>query len=171
MVELIKQDFAKNRDLYKVVEKNLREYLDSSILIDHVGSTAIPNMYGKNIIDVLIGVDNSIQFNEAKNNLLENGFIPSENSRTEIYQFFASKAGETGSGDIHIHLVMKNTDRYDQFIVLRDYLLNNEKEVKDYSDFKINLVNSGIVERKEYKRIKAEYVTTLIKRAMENKTH
>ena len=52
----------------------------------------------------------------AKDILIKNNFYPSP--RKDIYQFFASRKEETKSGDIHIHLVVKNTDRYKEFIIL-----------------------------------------------------
>ena len=50
MVDLVKQNFSKNKKLYNQIEKELREKLGKDYPITHVGSTAIPNMYGKNII-------------------------------------------------------------------------------------------------------------------------
>lgn len=169
MVELVKQNYEENVKQYKNIELSLRSKLSKNVTIAHVGSTAIADMYGKNIIDVLIGADDVQQFNSIRNILIKQGFIPSDKSRTDVYQFFASEVGETTAGDIHLHLVMKNTDRYDDFIVLRDYLLKNNEEVKAYSDFKLKLINSGVTERKDYKRIKGEYVTELIVRAKKNK--
>ena len=165
MVELVKQDFKENKKLYTKIENELRQELGLSIPIDHVGSTAIPNMYGKNIIDILIGAEDNIQFTQIKNILEEKGYFGSEKSKTDIYQFFSSTYEETALGDLHIHLVIKNTERYSEFIVLRDYLLKNKEESKNYSEFKRNLVNNGIIDRKEYKKVKSEYVSQLIERA------
>lgn len=162
MVELKKQDFIKNKELYKSIENKLRKDIDINIPIDHVGSTAIPNMYGKNIIDILIGVNDNNEFNKIKEILEKNGFFAS--TRKDIYQFFASTKEETKSGDIHIHLVIKDTDRYKEFLILKKYLLKNKEEVKNYSDFKKELLNKGIKDRNEYKKIKSEYVSKLLER-------
>ena len=54
MVELVRQNFKTNKKIYNETKHNLRKKLDKSISIEHVGSTAIPNMYGKNIIDIPI---------------------------------------------------------------------------------------------------------------------
>ena len=91
------------------------------------------------------------------------------NSRSEIYQFFASKQGETGSGDTHIHLVVMGTDRYEDFLTLRDYLLENKKEAEDYMNHKKKLIELGVTDRKQYRATKSEYVSALIERARENK--
>ncbi len=122
-------------------------------------------MYGKNIIDILIGAKNKKQFDEIAKELIDCGFIPSNNSQSDVYQFLASKKEETGSGDIHIHLVMENTNRYLDFIILKKYLLANKEEALAYSNYKKQIISRGITERKEYKSIKSEYVTKLLERA------
>lgn len=167
MIKLVKQDFNKNKELYKCIEKKLRINIPQNIPITHVGSTAIPNMYGKNIIDILIGAKNEEELNKISKILINEGYISSDKSKTEIYQFFASKKEETVSGDIHIHLVIMNTDRYSDFIILKKYLLNCKEESLAYSNFKIEIVNKEVVERKEYKNIKTMYVTNLLKKARE----
>ena len=164
MVELEKQNFEYNKKLYKKIENELRKKLDKSIPIEQVGSTAIPNMYGKNIIDILIGAIDDIQFEQIANKLVELGFFPSK-KKSEIYQFFASTENETSSGDIHIHLVIMNTERYEEFIILKKYLLNNPEETGKYSEFKQEMLKTGIKDRNEYKKVKSEYVTSLIERA------
>lgn len=165
MVELIKQDFDKNKKIYQNIERELRTKIPINVPITHVGSTAIPNMYGKNIIDILIGAKNKKQFDEIAKELIDCGFIPSNNSQSDVYQFLASKKEETGSGDIHIHLVMENTNRYLDFIILKKYLLANKEEALAYSNYKKQIISQGITERKKYKSIKSEYVTELLERA------
>lgn len=165
MVELKKQNYEHNREKYLEMEKVLHNMLGADVPIDHVGSTAIPQMIGKNIIDILVGAKDSEEFSRFREIIKGVGYYASLRSVTEIYQFFASKEGETGEGDIHIHLVIMGTKRYKDFIVLRDYLLNNEAEAMAYANYKRELLNSGVTDRKEYRRIKGDYVTGLIERA------
>lgn len=165
MVELKKQNFQKNKQLYNKIKKDLTKILDKNIPIDQVGSTAIPNMYGKNIIDILIGAKDSSEFETIKNELEKMNYVGSKKSQDSIYQFFASTEEETGSGDVHIHLVLKDTERYLEFLILKQYLLNNPLEAKKYSDFKKEIIKKGIYDRREYKRIKSEYVSDLLERA------
>lgn len=164
MIKLIKQNYRKNKVLYKQIENQLRQQLGEQVTINHVGSTAIPKMYGKNIIDILIGTINKNEFESIKQILSQN-YYASKNSSTDIYQFFASKNSETGNGDIHLHLGIKNTQRYEEFLILRDYLLNNKEEVKAYIKIKKQLVKQGVIERKHYRQQKSEYVSKLIERA------
>ena len=169
MVEIITQNFEENKKLYRKNEKALKTLLGEEVEISHVGSTAIPKMCGKNIIDILVGVKDEKEFLKISRLLKENGYFKSERSATPIYQFFANTVNETKAGDIHIHLVIKNSERYDDFLILRDYLLKNEEIAKGYSLKKQEILNRFGNNREDYKRIKSEYVSTLIKKAKEKR--
>lgn len=164
MVKLVKQNYLENIQLYNRVVTKLRKRLDSNVPIDHVGSTAIPNMYGKNIIDILIGAKDNTEFEKIKKILTHEGYFPNKNTES-AYQFFASSNKETGSGDAHLHLVISDTERYKEYLILKNYLLNNAEEVLAYSNHKKEIIAKGFTVRKEYKAIKSEYVTQLIERA------
>ena len=164
MVELKRQNYKHNKSLYNKTKKELLKLLDDDVVINHVGSTAIPNMIGKNIIDILIGVKEG-KFKKSKEILTNAGYFPSEGSATSIYQFFATKQEETKSQDIHLHLVCVNTERYNEFIILKNYLLNSKEEAKNYSNFKKEIINLHSTNRKEYRNIKSKYVSDLIERA------
>lgn len=60
---------------------------------------------------------------------------------------------------------MMDTERYSEFIILRDYLLNNNEEATNYSKLKKEIIDKGITDRREYKAIKSPYVTELLSRA------
>ena len=50
MVELHRQNLKYNKKKYKEVKKILRTRINKNMPIEHIGSTILPNMYGKNII-------------------------------------------------------------------------------------------------------------------------
>lgn len=165
MVEIIKQEFDENKKKYKYEEKRLKCVLGEDVLIEHVGSTAIPDMVGKNIIDILVGAKDEREFEEFKFKIKEMGYFPSTGSANNIYQFFASREEETGDGDVHIHLVIDDTKRYRDFIVLRNYLLNNCDEAKAYAQCKLDILQNITSDRRTYRNVKSDYVTKLIERA------
>ncbi|MBQ7140278.1 MAG: GrpB family protein [Bacilli bacterium] len=165
MVEIVKQNFKENKKIFCEMERILKNELEKSVVISHVGSTAIPKIYGKNIIDILVGVENTKIFKDVSSKLKELGYYPSDKSKTIEYQFFASKKEETKSGDIHIHLGIINTNRYNEFLLLRDYLLDNPNVAKEYSDYKKKILKLESAERSQYRNIKSIYVSNLIERA------
>lgn len=47
MVKIVKQDFEENKRRYNKLVEKLKIKLPNEVQITHIGSTAIPNMYGK----------------------------------------------------------------------------------------------------------------------------
>lgn len=166
MVELLNQNYDKNCKLFLELKKHLIKIFNYEISIHHVGSTAIPDMIGKNIIDILVGVENETEMDKFSNILKDNGYFQGYN-RTSIYRFFASTKNETQSGDTHIHLAIKNTDRYNEFLLLKEFLLNNKEERDNYCALKKEIL-SKTTDRNEYRKIKSEYVSSLIEKAKQN---
>lgn len=162
MVELHYQNYNENKKKYNQVLEKLRTKINDNIPINHVGSTVLPDMYGKNIIDILIGVKKE-EINKYTNILIELGYFLGTNNSD--YHFFANTKEETASGDIHLHLVDIDTSRYKDFLILKDYLLNNKIERKKYSEFKKKIISDGYKERKDYKIIKSKYVEALLEKA------
>ena len=165
MVNIVKQNYSENKKKYKKIEKELKKKLGENVPISHVGSTAIPRMSGKNIIDILIGAVDNKDFNKLSKEIVDLGYYKSRNNKETEYQFFASKETETTAGDIHIHLAIKKTQRYKDFIILRDYLLKNSNEAKLYIEVKKKIVTNKSKDRKIYKDMKSKYVDELLKRA------
>lgn len=149
MIELVRQNFKQNKKIFNNVKKQLQKEFDLGIPIDHVGSTALKNMYGKNIIDILIGAHDKEEFEYIKTVLVNLGYVPSIKSKS----------------DIHIHLAILDTERYNDFIILRYFLMNNNLEARKNSDFKRKLILNCTIDRKEYKNTKSEYVSKLIRKA------
>ena len=163
-VRLERQKYRKNVQKFRTESAKLVGIVGEQFLIHHVGSTAIPNMSGKNILDVLIGVPSSKDLKGTMQKLEANGYFPGK--RQEIdYIFLASRTEETGSGDIHIHLTVIGSERYNDFIYLRDYLLGNPIEATKYQDAKYQIVKKTNGNRSDYKREKAKYVANLLKKA------
>ena len=93
MVELKNQNFEENKAKYNAVKDRLLELLGKNVCVDHVGSTAIPDICGKNIIDVLVGAENQNDFQNKLDLIAGEGYFASQNSKNEIYQFFCIKTG------------------------------------------------------------------------------
>ena len=164
MVEIIKQNYHKNKVKFTKIKRELKKILGNDCLISHVGSTAIPRISGKNIIDILIGVNSLIELESASNTLVNNGYYLG-NFNTKKYRFLASRKEETKSGDIHLHLAIINEKRYNDFLYLKDYLLDNPNISKKYSNYKKEILVKYGTDRKKYRNIKSVYVKKLIKAA------
>ena len=148
------------------VKNKLTPVLADGSQIHHVGSTAVPGLDGKNILDILISAKDSERMNELRDKLVAIGYFPSLNpSSRQDYIFLASRREETGEGDIHIHLAVTGTDTHDNFLILRDYLRTYDDEAVRYSNIKYEYAKQANYDRSAYKKLKAAYVDKLLQRA------
>jgi len=105
----------------------LKKILPQSAEIEHVGSTAIPNLGGKNIIDIFIGVPNKLIIT-SKKSLQENNYT--YDSKWGGRMFFIKKYRKDLR--LNIHLIPIKNIEFSNAILLRNYLNKNRKAVKDY---------------------------------------
>ncbi len=164
MLQLERQNYRKNVQLFRKEQLKLAGIVGELFVIHHVGSTAIPKMSGKNILDVLIGAPNNNALKSALRKLESSGYFPGK-GKEDNYIFLASKIEETGSGDIHVHLTLTDSKRFKDFLHLKNYLLQNPKEAKEYRKAKHLIARKTNSNRSDYKKKKSEYVTNLLKKA------
>lgn len=152
--------------MFESVKRGLTAVLGDLVQIHHIGSTAVPGVDGKNILDILISARDYNQMESFNRKLLNAGYFSSHNpSRYKEYLFLASRQEETGEGDIHIHIAILGTELHDNFLILRDFLRANEDEAVRYSRAKYKLSQKANHDRSLYKKYKAEYVDELLRRA------
>mgnify|MGYP000865481792 CR=1 FL=1 len=148
------------------VKNKLALVLADSSQIHHVGSTAVPSLDGKNILDILISAKDSEHMSELRDKLVAIGYFPSLNpSSCQDYTFLASRQEETGEGDIHIHLAVADTETHDNFLIIRDYLRSRNDEADQYSSIKYQYAKQANYDRSAYKKLRAAYVDKLLQRA------
>lgn len=165
MLNLEHQDYQKNIQKFRAESATLAGIVGESFAIHHVGSTVIPNMSGKNILDILIGAPNNASLTDALRKLEVDGGYFSSKSAENGYVFLASRIEETGSGDIHLHLTLINSERYNDFLHLKKYLLENPVEAREYGKVKSLIAKKVNHDRSDYRKEKSEYVASLLQKA------
>lgn len=108
---------------------------EKAILIEHIGSTSIPGMKAKPIIDVLVTVNTMEDFTNEKDLMVKSGYDWGENYIAPNSILFF-KVGPEGEKIENIHIVEKGSSKEKQFIVMRDYLRIHAEKAKEYSDLK-----------------------------------
>ena len=147
---------------FREKSNEIRQVLGDAATIEHVGSSAV-GIGGKNIIDILVGVKNP---REAADRLIAAGYFEGNDSHEDRI-FLASRQEETQAGDTHIHVCLKDSPVYCDFLILRDYLRAHPEEAKAYEDHKHEFSEQANRDRKQYKKLKSAYVSELLKRARE----
>ncbi len=144
------------------IEKLLTNYRG----VHHIGSTAVPGLGGKNIIDILISAQDIDDITRIRDALLQNGYYLGNSNQPESGRLFlASRKEETGEGDFHIHIAVQGSSTHDNFLILRDFLRANPDEAKIYYQFKQKIAKQTSYQRELYKQYKSEYVSKLIAKA------
>ena len=118
----VKEKFRKEKNrIFKVI---------GNFEIHHIGSTAVPNLGGKGIIDILIGIDSWEQTDEVVSKLKKLGFLHIHSK--EKGRIFLSKDTSLSLNNIHIHIAIKRSKAYRDSLFFRDYLRKNKKELYSF---------------------------------------
>jgi len=130
--------------------------------IHHIGSTAVPGLGGKGIIDIMIGIKNWKEAKEIIKKLESIGFKhlhPKETGR-----IFLSKHRKPTLDNFRIHIVIKGNKPYKDTLALRDYLRKNRKEIKRLFKLKLKWLKETKGDRTKYFKLKEGYIKEILKR-------
>jgi len=105
--------------------------------IEHVGSTSVPGLAAKPIIDLLVGVKS---LPEARSCCLEPlgalgyAYMPEYESWLPEELFF--RKGIRGPWTHHVHMMEPSNPRWEGFVVFRDYLRSHPEIAAAYGNLK-----------------------------------
>jgi GrpB-like predicted nucleotidyltransferase (UPF0157 family) len=144
-------------------KKIISAAMATKVKIIHIGSTSIPDLGGKEVIDILLTVDSNY-LNEAKNNLLNLDYQHNLNLSFGNREFF-SKDKEKNKDNIriHLHLTYDNSDAHKKAVLFKKYLLNDKKLIIEYQQLKTKAMKKAQGDYKIYRQIKNKYIEKLIK--------
>lgn len=131
-----------------------------SPVINHIGSTAIPGIYAKPIIDILVEIDSIIDKSNIISLMEDNGYICMSVSSTRLS--FNKGYTSEGYGEKVFHIHFHNYGDNDE-IYFRDYLLANPSVAKDYESFKLNLLPRFRNDRDGYTSAKSPFIEKILR--------
>ena len=146
--------------LFENEKKSLKKLLDNNIRIEHVGSTAIPEVYAKPVIDIVIGCTEKDDINGVFEKVKSLGYEDMGEKGKPGRRFFAK--GPDDNRTFYIHVVRINGDNWDEYILFRDFLLHNKKVRENYNKLKKELFKKYANNRKLYTGGKAKFITDII---------
>ena len=121
---------------------------------EHIGSTSIPGIKAKPIIDIIVGVKEFPPYNDIIKNIEACGYIYMKESSVIDRLYFAKR----GIKNFNIHVILHNGTIWKEDIIFRDYLITHPDEAKDYTLLKESIINSGIDRLLEYSKLKADFI-------------
>jgi GrpB-like predicted nucleotidyltransferase (UPF0157 family) len=142
-------------ELFEQEEKRILSHIKTALTIEHVGSTAIPNLGGKGIIDIAIAV-NKQDMDSISKQLQDLGyeFRPTFSTQDRLYFIIYLPDSEEETRRYHIHLTYPENAEWKEFLGFRDYLRKHPKELKEYAELKEQAALEANHEGVRYRKIK-----------------
>jgi GrpB-like predicted nucleotidyltransferase (UPF0157 family) len=139
--------------------------------VEHFGSTAVPGLAAKPVVDVLVEVaDLEVTQREIVPVLESQGYdyfwrSKSDDNSPPFYAWFIKRNPTTGGRTHHIHMVEKSFVEHWECLLFRDYLIEHRDVAAEYQALKLQLAAEYPNDREAYTRGKTEFVLCVTKAA------
>lgn len=132
--------------------------------IEHIGSTSVPDLASKPIIDMIAAVNDLAVYKQLIEPFAALGyeFMP---GRVFVDRVFFPK-GPRENRTYHLNLVVKDSDQWQQTIAFRDYLRKNKIARIKYQAYKTELAAKYPNDRTSYTKAKEQFISQLLKDAL-----
>ena len=134
----------------------------SMVRISHIGSTAIPGIWAKPIVDILVEVEPGISLEQISLRIEQCGFRSMSRSANRIS--FNKGYTEQGFAEKVYHLHLRYAGDHDE-LYFRDYMIDHPEAAREYEKLKLQLWKQFEHNRDEYTRQKGNMVAHYTKLA------
>lgn len=157
-VTLLPYDLAW-KTAYEEHAKSLEALLGEEIAtIQHVGSTSIPDMVAKPLIDILVEVKSKMINKEIEDKLLNAGYIK-KTFASHPDPLFMMGIGKKRTFNIH---VCGNESLFAKSLIhFRDTLCENEKLKQEYIQLKLKIIKEHADDRQAYYHAKETFLNRI----------
>jgi len=142
-------------------EKLTNIFGETAVDIQHFGSTSVPGMFAKPIIDILIGV-RTLELEPGLTEALEQygyeGFCEAGVSG----RLYFRKRKELSC---NLAVVVWKSEQWNNNLLMRDYLREHCEEAQKYSELKLVTIKKGTTTLLAYSDEKEDFVGSLLERA------
>ena len=133
------------------------------IRLEHIGSTSIPGLSAKPVIDILAGRPGNVRGTSYVEAFKQLGYehkgafgIPGRN-------YFRRGTPRTH----HVHLVNRSSDLWSDHLLFRDYLRMHAEVAREYETLKRELAGLYLHDKERYTDAKGPFVRSIVRRARE----
>jgi GrpB-like predicted nucleotidyltransferase (UPF0157 family) len=132
--------------------------------VEHFGSTAVPGLAAKPIVDILVEVTDLTATRERIVPVLEAQryeyfWRPTHgDDDPPFYAWFIKRDHQTGVRTHHIHMVEAGFAEHWERLLFRDYLIEHPQVAAEYQRLKLQLAAAHPYDRVAYTRAKSEFV-------------
>lgn len=143
-------------------EARIRAALGGTALsVEHIGSTSVPGLAAKPIVDILLVVEDSGDEDSYLPALEQAGYV----LRVREPDFHEHRMFRTPQKDVHLHVYSVCSPEIDRYLLLRDHLRENDEDRELYAGTKRELASQEWPSMQHYAEAKTEVVEGIIARA------
>jgi GrpB-like predicted nucleotidyltransferase (UPF0157 family) len=143
--------------------------IDIPVTIEHVGSTAIPGMIAKPILDIDIIPQHEVSLPEISKRLEQAGYISKGEQGIPGRFAFRQRNHFTPVTEQgikwmahHLYVCFSNSLALKNHLLFRDALLSNQQLAHNYLQLKAGLLNEPGMTREEYNKSKTDFVVSVL---------
>lgn len=146
-------------DIYLEHRQRIRDALaDSAVVIDHIGSTSVPGLAAKPIVDIVVAVPDITAEEEYLDPLVAAGYVLRVREP-------GHRLVRTPARDVHVHLYGWGDPAIDEYLLLRDRLRSDEDDRALYERTKRALLTRRWDDMNEYANAKTDVIRAIKERA------
>ena len=134
---------------------------EAALAVEHIGSTSVPGLAAKPIVDVLLVVEDSGEEATYLPALEEAGYV----LRVREPDFHEHRMFRTPEKDVHLHVYSAGSPEIERYLLLRDRLRENGEECELYVRTKRELASRDWPSMQHYAEAKTEVIEGIIARA------
>jgi GrpB-like predicted nucleotidyltransferase (UPF0157 family) len=162
---IICEPSEKWQDFFQTESKLIADSFSKSdiVRIDHIGSTAIPELKAKPTIDILLQVSNQIDTQKLDDVFKPLGYqLTKQPDNPPPHMTFVKGYTNHGFNGQAYHVHIRYKGDWDE-IRFRDYLINHKEIAKDYEDLKLQLADKYKNDREAYTDSKTNFIEKINK--------
>ncbi|UTR05261.1 GrpB family protein [Alkalihalobacillus sp. LMS6] len=135
--------------------------------IEHIGSTAIPGIRAKPLLDLCVGIQSLTIFEQFPfEKLKQHHYYRLQNVNLKDRFVMAKFTSlETQEKSVVLHIVEHASPTFKSFITFRDYLQSHPSDAEGYEALKIDLAQRFPSDQKAYTKGKEAFIASILKKA------
>jgi GrpB-like predicted nucleotidyltransferase (UPF0157 family) len=153
--------------LFDRLQTQIRAALgDGVLLLEHVGSTSVPGLSAKPIIDMVLAVADSSDESSYVNALEEEGYV----LRIREPDWFEHRLLKSPEIEGNLHVFSEGCEEIEQMLLFRDWLRSHADDRLLYEETKRELAARTWKYRQNYADAKSKVVQEILARARKERT-
>jgi GrpB-like predicted nucleotidyltransferase (UPF0157 family) len=150
-------------EIYREHERRIRDALattGTAADVEHIGSTSVPGLAAKPIVDVVVAVDDVTAEEDWLDPLLAAGYVLRVREP-------GHRLVRTPERDVHVHVYDRGAPQVAAYLLLRDHLRRDDADRALYERTKRDLLSRRWDDMNDYADAKTEVIAAIASRARE----